>query len=109
MSLKSSRYLHQLNHLSTKLPKDIDIHFEFATPFPDSSAFSVEENYALSDIHYEKCALLFNIAAFYSQKATQRSRTSTDGIKGALQDLQVGCLLVYKATHLIGLAIVGCF
>ncbi|TIA86897.1 hypothetical protein E3P99_03538 [Wallemia hederae] len=84
-----AEYLHQLTHIATKLPQDIDVPFEFATPFPDSSAFSVAENHAQSDLVYEKCALLFNIAASYSQKATQRSRTSTEGIRGALQDLQL--------------------
>ncbi|TIB74657.1 BRO1-domain-containing protein [Wallemia mellicola] len=82
-------YYNQINHLLTKLPQDIDLNFEFSTPFPDSSAFSVAENYAQSDINYEKCALLFNIAAWYSQKATHQSRNSTESIKGALQDLQL--------------------
>ncbi|TIA93959.1 hypothetical protein E3P81_00544 [Wallemia ichthyophaga] len=81
-------YLHQLTYISTRLPRDI-ISFDFATPFPHTAAFSTEESYALADIHYEKAALLFNIAAAFSQSAAQRSRASTDGIKAAIQDLQL--------------------
>lgn len=99
------RYYNQINHLLTKLPQDIDLNFEFSTPFPDNSAFSVAENYAQSDINYEKCALLFNIAAWYSQKATHQSRNSTESIKSALQDLQVGLYVVnyypYKLNSIV--------
>ena len=82
-------YLNHLNNLLLKFPSDLNLNFEYWLPFPNDASYSLNECYTLSDLNYERCCLLFNIGAYYSQKASHQSRSDTQSIKLALQDLQL--------------------
>lgn len=53
-------------------------------------AFTPKKKIAQTNIHYEKAAILFNLAAVVSQIGLASDRTTSDGLKVACQMFQVG-------------------
>lgn len=45
----------------------------------------------LSDLVYERCCVLINIAAAYAKLATMEDRTQAEGMKQAIANLQARC------------------
>ncbi|KAI9461717.1 pH-response regulator [Lactarius psammicola] len=71
-------YHAQLAFIITKLPEDITLDVPYAPVFsPDSLPVS------LSNLHFERCCLLFNLASLYSQLGLAEDRTNPDGVKRA--------------------------
>ncbi|KAH9058360.1 pH-response regulator [Lactarius vividus] len=71
-------YHAQLAFILTKLPEDITLDIPYAPVFsPDSLPVS------LSNLHYERCCVLFNLASLYSQLGLAEDRTNPDGVKRA--------------------------
>ncbi|WIA15140.1 hypothetical protein OEZ85_001828 [Tetradesmus obliquus] len=63
--------------------------------FPWTDAFRPSKKTSQSNIHYEKAAVLFNVAAVISQQALQVDRATADGIKEA-------CKLFQEAAGMFG-------
>ncbi|KAI0065090.1 BRO1-domain-containing protein [Artomyces pyxidatus] len=72
-------YHAQLVFALTKLPADIGLEIPYATVFSPPNALPV----TLSNLHYERCSILFNLAALYSQLATSEDRSNSEGVKRA--------------------------
>ncbi|KAH9068320.1 pH-response regulator [Lactarius deliciosus] len=71
-------YHAQLAFILTKLPEDITLDIPYAPVFsPDSLPVS------LSNLHFERCCVLFNLASLYSQLGLAEDRTNPDGVKRA--------------------------
>ncbi|TFY67754.1 hypothetical protein EVG20_g3830 [Dentipellis fragilis] len=62
----------------TKLPVDIALEISYATVFAPTSL-----PVTLSNLQFERCATLFNLAALYSQLASAEDRSKTAGVKRA--------------------------
>ncbi|EJD06562.1 BRO1-domain-containing protein [Fomitiporia mediterranea MF3/22] len=72
------KYCAQLAFILTKLPVDISL------TFPYSVALRPSERWIeISNIAYERVAMLFNLAALYSQLASGEDRSHAEGIKRA--------------------------
>ncbi|KAI0049741.1 pH-response regulator [Auriscalpium vulgare] len=71
-------YHAQLVFILTKLPADIALEIPYAPVF-SPAALPV----TLSNLHYERCAVLFNLAALYSQLGSSEDRSTSDGVKRA--------------------------
>ncbi|KAI0264511.1 BRO1-domain-containing protein [Gloeopeniophorella convolvens] len=72
-------YQAQLVFILTKLPADIALDISYAPVFsPDALPVS------LSNLHFERCCLLFNLAALYSQLGLAEDRSTPEGVKRAL-------------------------
>ncbi|GBE87997.1 pH-response regulator protein palA/RIM20 [Sparassis crispa] len=72
-------YHAQLVFVLTKLPPDIGLEIPYAPVF-DSSALPIN----LSNLAYERSAVLFNLAALYSQLAASADRSTPQGLKQAI-------------------------
>lgn len=72
-------YHAQLVFILAKLPPDINLEFSYGHAFDSPSSFPV----TLRSIAFERAAVLFNIAALYSQLAASEDRSSQDGLKRA--------------------------
>ncbi|KAH8994859.1 pH-response regulator [Lactarius akahatsu] len=71
-------YHAQLAFILTKLPEDITLDIPYTPVFsPDSLPVS------LSNLHFERCCVLFNLASLYSQLGLAEDRTNPDGVKRA--------------------------
>ncbi|KAJ7227152.1 BRO1-like domain-containing protein [Mycena pura] len=71
-------YHAQLLSILTKLPTDIQLEIAYAPVFSPTSI-----PIALRNIAFERAAVLFNLAALYSQLAASEDRSNADGIKRA--------------------------
>ncbi|PSR75597.1 hypothetical protein PHLCEN_2v9077 [Hermanssonia centrifuga] len=72
-------YHAQLVFILSKLPIDIGLDIPYTAAF-DSSALPL----ALRNLAYERAAVLFNLAALYSQLAAAEDRTTSHGLKQAI-------------------------
>ncbi|KAI0313744.1 BRO1-domain-containing protein [Amylostereum chailletii] len=71
-------YHAQLVFILTKFPPDIGLQVSFDPVFaPTNSPVT------LSNLHYERCSILFNLAARYSQLAAMEDRSKPEGVKQA--------------------------
>ncbi|TDL25855.1 pH-response regulator [Rickenella mellea] len=70
------KYHAQLVFILTKLPSDIGLSIPYHSAFSPSSPPE-----SISSLVYERAALLFNLAATYSQLALSEDRSHPDGIK----------------------------
>ncbi|KAJ8072525.1 pH-response regulator protein palA/rim20 [Marasmius tenuissimus] len=77
------RYQAHLTSVLTKLPTDIQLDIPYNTVF-SSSAFPV----TLRNLVFERAAVIFNLAALYSQLARDEDRASGDGLKRAVSFYQ---------------------
>ncbi|KIY43649.1 BRO1-domain-containing protein [Fistulina hepatica ATCC 64428] len=73
------RYHAQLLAVSRKLPPDIDLDISYAPVFSPSSL-----PVTLKNLTFERAAVLFNLAALYSQLGNLEDRSNADGIKRAM-------------------------
>ncbi|KAJ6531756.1 BRO1-like domain-containing protein [Mycena capillaripes] len=67
----------------TKLPTDIQLEIAYAPVFAPTSL-----PITLRNIAFERAAVLFNLAALYSQLAASEDRSTADGIKRAIPNYQ---------------------
>ncbi|KAF7316870.1 pH-response regulator protein palA/RIM20 [Mycena chlorophos] len=81
-------YHAQLLSIVSKLPVDIGLDFAYAHVFSPSSI-----PVSLRNIAFERAAVVFNIAALYSQLAASEDRSNSDGIKRAIPYYQVSSRL----------------
>ncbi|KAL5504141.1 RIM20 [Sanghuangporus vaninii] len=72
------KYCAQLTFVLTKLPVDIGLVFTYSAALKPSDTW-IE----ISNIAYERAALLFNLASLYSQLALAEDRSHAEGIKRA--------------------------
>ncbi|KAJ7066925.1 BRO1-like domain-containing protein [Mycena amicta] len=72
-------YHAQLLSILSKLPVDIGLEIAYAHVFSPSSI-----PITLRNLAFERAAVLFNIAALYSQLAASEDRSNADGIKRAI-------------------------
>ncbi|KAJ7170650.1 BRO1-like domain-containing protein [Mycena crocata] len=77
-----SYHAHLLSVL-TKLPTDIQLEISYAPVFSPTSL-----PVTLRNIAFERAAVLFNLAALYSQLAASEDRSTADGIKRAIPNYQ---------------------
>ncbi|KAL1669364.1 BRO1-like domain-containing protein [Schizophyllum commune] len=75
-----TRYHAQLLRIQSKLPADIGLPIAYGAAFADPNALPI----TLNDLHFERAALLFNLAALYSQLGASEDRSTFDGIKRAM-------------------------
>lgn len=73
------KYNAQLGFVLAKLPSDINLEIAYAHAFSTPSSIPV----ALRSLAFERAAVLFNLAALYSQLAIAEDRSSQDGLKRA--------------------------
>ncbi|KAL0565208.1 pH-response regulator protein palA/rim20, partial [Marasmius crinis-equi] len=73
------RYQAHLTSVLTKLPTDIQLDIPYNTVF-SSSAYPI----TLRNLVFERAAVIFNLAALYSQLARDEDRASGDGLKRAV-------------------------
>ncbi|RDB25545.1 pH-response regulator protein palA/RIM20 [Hypsizygus marmoreus] len=76
-------YHAQLVSILTKLPTDIHLEISYAPAF-QSNAVPI----TLKNLAFERCGVLFNLAALYSQLAASEDRSTMDGIKRATANYQ---------------------
>ncbi|KAJ7127029.1 BRO1-like domain-containing protein [Mycena epipterygia] len=76
-------YHAQLLSVLTKLPTDIQLEIPYAPVFAPTSL-----PVTLRNIAFERAAVLFNLAALYSQLAASEDRSNADGIKRAIPNYQ---------------------
>ncbi|KAJ6619711.1 BRO1-like domain-containing protein [Mycena sp. CBHHK59/15] len=76
-------YHAQLLSILTKLPTDIQLEIAYAPAFSPASL-----PVTLRNIAFERAAVLFNLAALYSQLAGSEDRSNVDGIKRAIPNYQ---------------------
>ncbi|KAJ6494794.1 BRO1-like domain-containing protein [Mycena vitilis] len=76
-------YHAQLLSVLTKLPTDIQLEISYAPVFAPTSL-----PITLRNIAFERAAVLFNLAALYSQLAASEDRSTADGIKRAIPNYQ---------------------
>ncbi|KAJ7931480.1 BRO1-like domain-containing protein [Mycena leptocephala] len=76
-------YHAQLLSVLTKLPTDIGLEIAYAPVFAPTSL-----PVTLRNIAFERAAVLFNLAALYSQLAASEDRSTADGIKRAIPNYQ---------------------
>ncbi|KAI9061298.1 pH-response regulator [Trametes sanguinea] len=76
-------YHAQLVYILTKLPADIGLEIPYAPAF-DSSALPI----TLNNLVYERAAILFNLAALYSQLGSAEDRSKPEGLKQAIKFYQ---------------------
>jgi programmed cell death 6-interacting protein len=72
------KYHAQLAFIMTKLPIDIGLEISYTQAFQPKSSPIVSPNLA-----YERAAVIFNLAALYSQLSNAQDRVSEEGIKRA--------------------------
>ncbi|KAJ2384742.1 pH-response regulator protein palA/rim20, partial [Coemansia sp. RSA 2603] len=77
-----TRYHAQLSFLLSKFPADVNVKFTWRCAFDTTAAVT------LQDLNFERVAVLFNIAAAYSQLAGRESRTDKEGLTKAFGALQ---------------------
>ncbi|PFH52959.1 hypothetical protein AMATHDRAFT_138650 [Amanita thiersii Skay4041] len=77
-------YHAQLSSILSKLPTDIQLDIAYAPAFTPTAV-----PLPLRNLAFERAAVLFNLAALYSQLATSEDRASTDGIKRATTNYQL--------------------
>ncbi|KAI0925777.1 hypothetical protein AcV5_008415 [Taiwanofungus camphoratus] len=75
----SLRYHAQLVFILTKLPADIGLEIPYAPAF-EPSAIPI----TLSNLVYERTAVLFNLAALFSQLGSCEDRSNPNGLKQAI-------------------------
>ncbi|KAK7033123.1 pH-response regulator protein palA/RIM20 [Favolaschia claudopus] len=76
-------YHAQLLSVLAKLPTDIGVDFAYAPAFTPTSL-----PITLRNVAFERAAVLFNLAALYSQLAASEDRSTSDGIKRAIPNYQ---------------------
>ncbi|OSD06599.1 BRO1-domain-containing protein [Trametes coccinea BRFM310] len=76
-------YHAQLVYILTKLPADIGLEIPYAPAF-NSSALPI----TLKSLIYERAAVLFNLAALYSQLGSAEDRSKPEGLKQAIKFYQ---------------------
>lgn len=126
----AQRYNAQLAFMITKFPPDIDLAFPWTIAFPPAlSLFSVSlvpdtsppgspsassvpvkpyakttsssQVVAQPNLHYERAAVLFSLAALYSSLGTQEARSEGESIKRAIAAFQASAgVLQYILTEL---------
>ncbi|KAF7312299.1 pH-response regulator protein palA/RIM20 [Mycena indigotica] len=72
-------YHAQLLSIISKLPQDIGLEIAYAHVFSPSSV-----PVTLRNLSFERAAVIFNLAALYSQLAASEDRSNSDGIKRAI-------------------------
>ncbi|KAF9477921.1 BRO1-domain-containing protein [Pholiota conissans] len=87
----------QLVSVLTKLPTDIQLSISYAPVFNDSAI-----PITLNNLAFERAAVLFNLAALYSQLASSEDRSTTEGIRRAVSNYQQAAgTLSYLGTTVI--------
>ncbi|KAI0783675.1 pH-response regulator [Abortiporus biennis] len=76
-------YHAQLVYILTKLPPDIGLDIPYAPIFNPGSLPEV-----LSNLEYERCCVIFNLASLYCQLAAAEDRSNPNGLKQAIQSYQ---------------------
>ncbi|EGN99169.1 hypothetical protein SERLA73DRAFT_90416 [Serpula lacrymans var. lacrymans S7.3] len=71
-------YHTQLVFILTKMPADINLEISYAHAFSPAST-----PITMRSLAFERAAVLFNLAALYSQLASSEDRSSQDGVKRA--------------------------
>ncbi|PPR00900.1 hypothetical protein CVT24_000385 [Panaeolus cyanescens] len=96
------KYNAQLVSVLTKLPSDIQLAFSYTSSFNPSGGFVT-----LNSIVFERAAVLFNLAALYSQLAGVQDRSSAEGITRAASNYQyaAGTLSFLHSSVLPGLVL----
>ncbi|KAJ7364036.1 BRO1-like domain-containing protein [Mycena albidolilacea] len=90
-------YHAQLLSVLTKLPTDIGVEISYAPVFAPTSV-----PITLRNIAFERAAVLFNLAALYSQLAASEDRSTADGIKRAIPNFQAAAgTLSYLRTSVL--------
>ncbi|KAF8638258.1 hypothetical protein AX17_002280 [Amanita inopinata Kibby_2008] len=77
-------YHAQLSSILSKLPTDIQLDIAYAPAFSPANI-----PITLRSLAFERAAVLFNLAALYSQLATSEDRACIDGIKRATTNYQL--------------------
>ncbi|KIJ50961.1 hypothetical protein M422DRAFT_158756 [Sphaerobolus stellatus SS14] len=96
---KMISYQAQLVFILTKLPADINLQIPYSPAFPLNSRTSP---LILSNLHYERANVLYNLATLYCNLAASEDRSHGDGIKRALANFQNAAGVL---SHLISSAI----
>ncbi|KAJ1719856.1 pH-response regulator protein palA/rim20, partial [Coemansia erecta] len=92
-----TRYYAQLSFLLSKFPADVNVRFAWHCAFDPAAATA-----ALQDLNLERAAVLFNIAAAYSQLAGRESRADKDGLTKAFGALQNAAgVFAHLARHVV--------
>ncbi|KAL1722637.1 BRO1-like domain-containing protein [Schizophyllum commune] len=93
-----TRYHAQLLRIQSKLPADIGLPIAYGAAFADPNALPI----TLNDLRFERAALLFNLAALYSQLGASEDRSTFDGIKRAMAyfSASAGTLAYLKSSAL---------
>jgi programmed cell death 6-interacting protein len=86
--LAAFRYYKCLTSIETRFPISSE-KGNVRISFPWTDAFRPSKKTSQSNIHFEKAAVLFNVAAVISQQALQVDRATADGIKEACKLFQV--------------------
>ncbi|KAF7374896.1 pH-response regulator protein palA/RIM20 [Mycena sanguinolenta] len=90
-------YHAQLLSVLTKLPTDIGVEISYAPVFSPTGL-----PITLRNIAFERAAVLFNLAALYSQLAASEDRSTADGIKRAIPNYQAAAgTLSYLRTSVV--------
>ncbi|KAF8206432.1 BRO1-like domain-containing protein [Mycena galopus ATCC 62051] len=90
-------YHAQLLSVLTKLPTDIGVEISYAPVFAPTSV-----PITLRNIAFEQAAVLFNLAALYSQLAASEDRSTAEGIKRAIPNYQAAAgTLSYLRTSVL--------
>ncbi|KAJ6513259.1 BRO1-like domain-containing protein [Mycena sanguinolenta] len=90
-------YHAQLLSVLTKLPTDIGVEISYTPVFSPTGL-----PMTLRNIAFERAAVLFNLAALYSQLAASEDRSTADGIKRAIPNYQAAAgTLSYLRTSVL--------
>lgn len=87
-SLTAVRYFKCLTAIETRFPISNE-KGNVRISFPWNDAFRSSKRTSQANIHFEKAAILFNVAAVLSQQALQVERSTAEGITQACKLFQV--------------------
>ncbi|KAK0483604.1 BRO1-like domain-containing protein [Armillaria novae-zelandiae] len=98
---KMNNYHAQLLSILTKLPSDIGLDISYASVFSPNTI-----PVTLRSLAFERAAVLFNLAALYSQLANNEDRSHLEGIKRAISCYQsaAGTLFYLRSSALAELS-----
>lgn len=91
------RYFKSLTAIETRFPISNE-KGNVRITFPWYDAFRSSKRTTQANIHFEKSAILFNVAAVLSQQALQVERATAEGITQACKLFQVNSVLACKST-----------
>ena len=85
-----SSYYDQLAAVQNKVPvNEVQIPFKWKDAFDKGSFFGGRISLTIPSFSYEKICILFNVAAYNSQAASEQNFESDEGLQKAMKKLQI--------------------